>query len=148
MLVPLKVKIKKLSPDAVLPRYAHGPDCDAGMDLHALDETTIQPGQRRLIRTGISVELIPGIEAQIRSRSGLALKHGVAVLNAPGTIDPSYRNDVGVILINLGQFPFEIRRGDRIAQMVIARYEPVEWDEQSDLAESMRGQNGFGSTGV
>jgi dUTP pyrophosphatase len=146
----MQIKIN-LQPGAQVPTYAHGPEEDAGMDLRALladdDYTVILPWRRALIPTGVSIELPPGFEAQVRSRSGLAHKHGVCVLNAPGTIDPSYRGDIGVVLYNAGNRPFEIHNGDRIAQLVIARYEPIQW-VQSSLSGSYRGTDGFGSTGV
>lgn len=142
----MKIGIKRLHPDAVLPRYAHGPDEDAGMDLHALMDTTLEPGVAVLVPTGLSIEVPPGYEAQLRPRSGMALKHSITLPNAPATIDPGYRGEVRVILLNLGKNPYPIKAGDRIAQMVIARYERIEWDER-DLNESNRGEGGFGSSG-
>lgn len=119
------------------------------MDLRAnLDAPVLlMPGQRALVPTGLFLELPEGTEAQVRPRSGLALKHGVTVLNAPGTIDADYRGEVGVILINHGEVPFEVRDGERIAQLVIARYERVTFTEVADLAVSERGSGGFGHTG-
>ena len=130
-----------------LPQYATGHS--AGLDLRAnLDApVTLAPGQRALVPTGLFLELPEGTEAQVRARSGLALKHGVTVLNAPGTIDADYRGEVGVILINHGQEPFEVKDGERIAQLVIARYERVTFAEVADLAVSERGAGGFGHTG-
>ncbi|HEY4586324.1 MAG TPA: dUTP diphosphatase [Brevundimonas sp.] len=123
----------------------------AGMDLRAAlaeDETLVlEPGQRKLIPTGLKIALEPGYEAQVRPRSGLALKHGISAPNAPGTIDSDYRGEIGVILINHGELPFEIKRGDRIAQMVIARYEQAQMVEVPALDETDRGDGGFGSTG-
>ena len=121
----------------------------AGMDLKAnIDSVwTLQPMERKLIPTGLKIQLPEGFEAQVRPRSGLALKHGITVLNAPGTIDADYRGEIGVILINLGQEPFEIQPGERIAQLVIARYEKAEWKEVELLNETNRGAGGFGSTG-
>lgn len=142
----MRLKIKKLSPEACVPEYAHGPEEDAGMDLRAVERVVLQPGVPRLVPTGLAIELPPGYEAQIRPRSGLALKHAITVPNAPATIDPGYRGEVKVILLNLGSAEYTIEHGDRIAQMVIARYEAVEWEE-TDLAESRRGQGGFGSSG-
>ena len=130
----------------MLPEYAHGPEEDAGMDLCAVEEVTLEPGVPRLVPTGLAVEVPPGYEAQVRPRSGLALKHAIAMPNAPGTIDPGYRGEVRVILLNLGREPYTIHAGDRIAQMIVARYEAVEWVE-SELAESRRGTGGFGSSG-
>ncbi|MBP7409571.1 MAG: dUTP diphosphatase [Flavobacteriales bacterium] len=130
-----------------LPQYATGQS--AGMDLRANLEAPILllPGQRALVTTGLFLELPEGTEAQVRPRSGLALKHGVTVLNTPGTIDADYRGEVGVILINHGQEPFEVKDGERIAQLVIARYERVNFTEVADLSVSERGAGGFGHTG-
>lgn len=121
----------------------------AGMDLHAhlSDSIVLQPGERKLIPTGLTLELPEGYEAQIRPRSGLALKHGITVLNSPGTIDADYRGEVKVLLINLGQEPFEIANGERIAQMVIARHETVKWMMAEQLTETARGAGGYGSSG-
>lgn len=122
----------------------------AGMDLRAhLDAPVeLQPGQRLLIPTGLHIELPEGYEAQVRPRSGLALKHGVTVLNAPGTIDADYRGEVGVLLINLGHEPFTVADGERIAQMVVARHETVEWQPAQALSESERGAGGYGHSGT
>ena len=138
--------IKKLHADAITPRYAHGPAEDAGMDLHSVEEVTLDPGETKLVATGLAIELPSGYEAQIRPRSGLALKHSITLPNSPATIDPGYRGEIRVILQNLGREPFRILPGERIAQMVIARYEAVEWEE-GDLADSVRGEGGFGSSG-
>lgn len=123
----------------------------AGMDLRAAigaDEVlTLQPGARALVPTGLKIALEPGFEAQVRPRSGLALKHGITTLNSPGTIDSDYRGELGVILINHGQEAFEIRRGERIAQMVIARHEQCTIEITDTLDETQRGEGGFGSTG-
>jgi dUTP pyrophosphatase len=140
------MRIQKLRPDAILPEYAHGPEEDAGMDLRAVEEVTLEPGVPRLVPTGLAVEVPPGYEAQVRPRSGLALKHTIAMPNAPGTIDPGYRGEIRVILLNLGREPYTIHAGDRIAQMIVARYEAVEWAEET-LADSRRGTGGFGSSG-
>ena len=131
-----------------LPTYAT--EDSAGMDLSAaLDEAIeIAPGQRALVPTGLSISLRPGYEAQIRPRSGLALKHGITVLNAPGTIDADYRGEIKVILANLGSEDFTIERGMRIAQMVVARHANVEWNIVESLEETDRGTGGFGSTGT
>lgn len=121
----------------------------AGMDVYAAcnDDILLKPGQRVLIPTGFSIAIPAGYEAQIRPRSGLALKYGITCLNSPGTIDSDYRGEVGVILANLGQEDFVIKRGDRIAQMVIAKVERVSWDFQKSLSETSRATGGFGSTG-
>jgi len=142
----MRIKILKSHPDAVLPAYAHGPAEDAGMDLHAVEEVTLTPGVARLVPTGLTLELPSGYEGQVRPRSGLALKHSITIPNAPGTIDPGYRGEVRVILLNLGAAPYTVHAGDRIAQLIVARYEAVEWDE-ADLADSARGAGGFGSSG-
>lgn len=123
----------------------------AGMDLRAAvaenAPLTLQPGERSLVPTGLSIALPAGFEAQIRPRSGLALKHGITCLNTPGTIDADYRGEVKVLLINLGQEPFAIRRGERIAQMVVAPVTQAEWRVVESLSETARGAGGFGSTG-
>ena len=121
----------------------------AGMDLRAHLEApvTLQPGERRLIPTGLHIALPQGLEAQVRPRSGLAYKHGITVLNSPGTIDADYRGDVGVILINHGQEAFEVAPGDRIAQLVVARYERFDWTPVESLDETSRGAGGFGHSG-
>ena len=142
----MKVRIKRLRDDAFLPVYAHGPSEDAGLDLQAADEATLAPGVPQLVPTGLAIELPPGCEAQIRPRSGLALKHAITLPNSPATIDPGYRGEIRVILLNLGKDDYVVHRGDRIAQMVIARYESVEWEE-GELGDSARGTGGFGSSG-
>lgn len=143
---PIPVKIRRLHPDAQLPRYAHGPAEDAGMDLHSVESVNLAPGERKLVSTGLAIELPPGYEAQLRPRSGLALKYGITLPNAPATIDPGYRGELKIILQNLGSEAFKVEPGERIAQMVVARYEAVEWDE-TELSESDRGAGGFGSSG-
>ena len=142
----MKIKVVNNSSNE-LPKFAT--EDSAGMDLRAnlMEEITINPGQRRLVSTGIKIAIPPGYEAQIRPRSGLAIKYGVTVLNSPGTIDADYRGDVGVILINLGQNHFSIKPGDRIAQMVITKYERFEWNQSDDLDETLRGGGGFGHSG-
>lgn len=131
-----------------LPQYAT--PLSAGVDLRANLEAPIvvQPMARVLVPTGLFMALPAGVEAQVRPRSGLALKHGLTVLNSPGTIDADYRGEVCVILVNLGQEAFVIERGERIAQLVLSRHEVIEWEETSELAASDRGAGGFGSTGV
>lgn len=121
----------------------------AGMDLaaHLTESITLQPLERKLIPTGLSIELPQGLEAQVRSRSGLALKHGITVLNAPGTIDADYRGEIGVILINLSNEVFEINNGDRIAQLIVTKYENISWNSVNSLNDTKRGSKGFGSTG-
>ena len=142
----MQLRIQKLRPDAILPKYAHGSHEDAGMDLCAVEDATLEPGVPRLVPTGLTVEIPPGYEAQVRPRSGLALKHAIAMPNAPGTIDPGYRGELRVLLLNLGREAYTVHAGDRIAQMIVARYEAVEWVE-GELADSARGTGGFGSSG-
>jgi dUTP pyrophosphatase len=140
----MKIRIKKLHPDAVLPAYAHGPAEDAGLDLHALERAELMPGVAHPVPTGLAIELPPGYEAQVRPRSGLAMKHSVSVNF--GTIDPGYRGEIRVIMFNLGKAPYVVERWDRIAQLVVSRYEGIEWEE-GDLGDSSRGEGGFGSSG-
>ena len=142
----MKVKIVNRSP---YPCPAYATPQSAGVDLHAhLEEPVIlKPLQRALVPTGLYIALPAGFEAQVRPRSGLAAKHGITVLNTPGTIDADYRGEIRVILINLSDEAFEIAPGERIAQMVIARHEQVEWEEADELDSTERGAGGFGSTG-
>ena len=142
----MKVKIVNGS---AWPAPAYATIQSAGMDLKANIEepVTIAPLQRVMVPTGLSIALPEGTEAQIRPRSGLAAKHGVTVLNSPGTIDADYRGEIKVILVNLSDTPFIVNPGERIAQMVIARYEHVEWDEVETIDGTDRGEGGFGSTG-
>src|SRR5262249_45717538 len=126
--------------------YAHGSAEDAGMDLHAVAAAVLKPNIAEAVPTGIAIELPSGYEAQVRPRSGLALKHAVTLPNSPATIDPGYRGEIRVIMLNRGTTDYKIEKGDRIAQLVVARYEPVEWEE-GELNESTRGVSGFGSSG-
>lgn len=144
---PIVIPIRNNSTNE-LPSYATS--LAAGMDIRAFlqEPIKLRPMQRALIPTGLFVELPEGYEAQIRPRSGLALKSGITVLNSPGTIDADYRGEIGVILINLSDQCFEIQSGDRIAQMIIAPVSTVQWTEQSELSETERGDGGFGHTGV
>ena len=142
------MKIKRLHPDAQLPQYTHGPNEDAGMDLRSVSDVVLEPGTPQLVPTGLAIELPPGFEAQIRPRSGLSLKHAITVPNSPATIDPGYRGEIQVILLNLGREPYTIPRGDRIAQMVIAPVVQAVWREAESLDETARGAGGYGSTGV
>jgi dUTP pyrophosphatase len=140
----MQIRIKKLHPDAQLPVYAHGPAEDAGLDLRAVERVVLQPGLAQGVPTGLAIELPPGYEAQVRPRSGLALKHSLTVNF--GTIDPGYRGEIRVIMFNLGRADYAIEKGDRIAQLVIGRYEAIEWEE-GELGDSARGAGGFGSSG-
>lgn len=146
----IRVSIQRLPDAADLPLPAYASDHAAGLDLLAAvdGETVLEPGLFALIPTGIRIALPDGHEAQVRPRSGLAAKHGVTVLNSPGTIDADYRGEVKVILINHGDQPFTVTRGMRIAQMVIAPVSRAAWTEVADLPASSRGNGGFGSTGV
>lgn len=145
------VQIQRLPHAHDLPLPAYETAGSAGMDLRAAvaedQPLTLAPGARALVPTGLKIALQPGYEAQVRPRSGLALKHGLTCLNSPGTIDSDYRGEVGVILANLGAEPFVVRRGERIAQMVIAAYAQAKLEEVTALDETARGAGGFGSTG-
>ncbi len=142
------IKFKKLHPDAIIPCYAH--EGDAGMDLFSVNDHIIEPLSYKLIPTGLACEFPAGTEGQIRSKSGIALKNGVFVLNSPGTIDENYRGEIGVILYNLNtKEPFVIKKGQKIAQMVIANVEYVNIVETSEMSTNTnRGSGGFGSTGL
>jgi dUTP pyrophosphatase len=141
-----RVKIINTS-NLPLPQYQT--ELSAGMDIPAYIESsvTLQPGDRTLIPTGLFLEIPPGYEIQIRPRSGLALKHGITVLNSPGTVDADYRGEIKVLLINHGQEPFVISKGDRIAQMILAKYEVISWEATSQLNTTERGNGGYGSSG-
>lgn len=143
----IKVKIKKLKDNALVPKYQT--EHASGMDLHAcLDSPkTLQPMERAIIPTGLAIELPVGYEAQIRARSGLSAKHGITMSNGVGTIDADYRGEVGVLIINLSQGPFTIEPNMRIAQMIVARYEQVQFQEIDELNPTQRGEVGYGSTG-
>lgn len=141
----VRVRVKRVR-EVPLPQMAH--EGDAGVDLHAAVEARLGPGERGAVPTGLIFEIPIGFEIQVRPRSGLALKTGLTVLNAPGTIDAGYRGEVCVILYNASKEPVMVHPGDRIAQAVLARVERIEWVEAEELAESSRGAGGFGSTGV
>ena len=141
----MKLKIKKLNEKALIPAYQTKEA--AGFDLHATEDVVINPGERKLIGTGLAFEIEFGYEVQIRPRSGLAYKHGITVLNTPGTIDSDYRGEIKVLLINLGREAFEIKVGERIAQAVIAPIKQAEIVEVEELSATVRGAGGFGSTG-
>ncbi len=141
----MQLRVKRLSSSATLPVRAH--PADAGLDLHSAVDLDILPGETRLVGTGLALELPPGTEAQVRPRSGLALTYSVTVLNTPGTIDEGYRGEVGVILINHGQRVFEVRRGMKVAQLVVQPTLAVEIVAVDALSDTSRGERGFGSTG-
>jgi dUTP pyrophosphatase len=142
----MRIRLKRIHPDAVAPRYAHSAQEDAGMDLHAVEPVTLEPGVPAAVPTGLVLEIPPGYEGQVRPRSGLALRHAISMPNAPGTIDPGYRGELQVLLVNLGREVYTVHKGDRIAQLVVARYEAVEWDE-GEVNSTGRGEGGFGSSG-
>lgn len=142
----MKVKIQKIKEDAVIPSYAH--DGDAGVDIYSAEDYTLKPLERVLVSTGIRIAVPNGYEAQIRPKSGLAINHGISIVNTPGTIDSGYRGEVGVIAINLGQGDFTIEKGKKIAQIVFNKIENVKFEEVKDLDNTKRGDGGFGSTGL
>ena len=142
----MTLRFKRIHPDAVLPAYAH--PSDAGMDVRSVADIVIPRGGRTLVPTGLVAIIPPMHEIQVRPRSGLALKHGVTVLNTPGTIDSGYRGEIGVILANMGDAAFSVRKGDRIAQIVIAPVTAAVIEEADAVDETVRGAGGFGSTGV
>jgi dUTP pyrophosphatase len=139
------LKVKRLTPDAHVPRYAH--EGDAGLDLFANQHVDLAPGESAIVKTGVSIELPPGTEGQVRPRSGMAARHAVTVLNTPGTIDEGYRGEVGVILINHGRAPFTVEQGMKIAQLVVAPVTRVTVETADNLSDTHRGEGGFGSTG-
>lgn len=140
------LKVEKINDKAITPNYAN--KGDAGLDLYSVEELMLNPGERGLIHTGIKIQLPKDTEAQIRPRSGLALKHGISLVNAPGTIDEGYRGEIGVIVINHGKEAFKVEEGMKIAQMVVKPVWKVEVEEVSSLSESERGSKGYGSSGI
>jgi dUTP pyrophosphatase len=140
----MRIRIKKLHVDAVLPSYAHGPDEDAAMDLRSVERIVLSPGMAQAVPTGIAIELPAGYEAQVRPRSGMALKHSITVNF--GTIDPGYRGEIRVVMFNLGRADYTVEKGDRIAQLIVSKYQAVDWEE-GELGDSARGAGGFGSSG-
>jgi dUTP pyrophosphatase len=143
----LKLRYRKLVDNAIAPEFAHGAAEDAGMDLYSSEAAELPPMEWRNVGTGICIEIPPGYEGQLRPRSGLARRHGLTLLNSPATIDPGYRGELRVTLINFGRETYQVRPGDRIAQLVIASYASVRWELAESLGESQRGRGGFGSTG-
>lgn len=146
MIEMLKVKIQRLDNSLPLPSYKT--PFSAGMDLYSRIDVVLKRGEITLVPTGVAISLPEGYEAQIRPRSGLALKHGLTLLNTPGTIDADYRGEIALIMINVGKEDFVVEKGMRLAQMVITRYEKVEFEEVDALPDSQRGTGGFGSTGI
>ena len=142
----MKIEVRKMGEDVKLPEYQHyGEDC--GMDLMSRYKYTLEPGEYKLTKTGLKIAIPQGYGGFVYPRSGLALKKGITVLNADGVIDPGYRGELGVILINHGDNKFEIKKGDRIAQLIIHRTFTVEWEKVDNLEKSQRGSGGFGHTG-
>jgi dUTP pyrophosphatase len=146
----VRIRLRRLPHGRDLPLPAAASPGSAGVDLRAAveEDLTVRPGERVLVPTGLVLEIPPGFEGQVRPRSGLALEHGLTLANPPGTIDSDYRGEVRVILIHLGDAPVTVSRGDRVAQLVVARVEAVEWEEAQELEGSERGDGGFGSTGL
>lgn len=142
----MKLLVEKINEKAIIPFQAH--EGDAGMDLFSVEEVVLKPMERKLIHTGIRIQLPKNTEAQIRPRSGLALKNGITVLNTPGTIDEGYRGEIGIILINLGQEEFKVTQGMKVAQMVIKPTLTLDVEQVIELTLTDRGEGGFGSTGV
>lgn len=147
---PVRVRVRRLEhgKDLRLPRPASSGSSGADLRAAIPDDTTLAPGERALVPTGLVLEIPPGWEGQVRPRSGLALRHGLTVANAPGTIDSDYRGEVAVLLINLGVEPHTVHRGDRIAQLVVAPVSRVDWEEVDEVGATVRGGGGFGSTGI
>lgn len=142
----MKIKIQKINSEAIIPHYVH--KGDAGMDLYSIEDAVLLAGERKLIGTGLKFEIPMGFELQVRPKSGLAANFGVTVLNTPGTVDCGYRGEVKVILFNSSKNDYQVKKGEKIAQAVIARYEEAEIEEASELSETSRGDGGFGSTGL
>lgn len=140
------IKIKKLHPDAVIPSYAH--KGDSGMDVYSIEDFELKTFERKLVKTGLSFEIPFGYEIQTRPKSGLAIKHGITIVNAPGTIDSCYRGELGIILMNTGKEVYHVKRGEKIAQIVLQKVEEIEFEEVKELDETSRGEGGFGSTGL
>jgi dUTP pyrophosphatase len=142
----MEIKFQKIHEDAIIPKFAK--EGDAGLDITAIESCLLNPGQHFLVKTGLKMEIPYGYEAQVRPRSGLALKNKITVLNSPGTIDSGYRGEIGVIMMNHSSEIFQVNKGERIAQLVIAKHETPEIHEVEELEESKRGEGGFGSTGL
>lgn len=140
------VKVKRLSPEAKMPKLEH--EGDAGFDLYSVEDAVLKPMQRKLIGTGISIEIEKGYEAQVRPKSGLAIENGITMLNTPGTIDSGYRGEIKVIVINLGEKEYRVEKGKKIAQIVFAKVETPKILEVNELEPSSRSNRGFGSTGL
>ncbi|MDD5163528.1 MAG: dUTP diphosphatase [Candidatus ainarchaeum sp.] len=142
----LKVRVKKLCPEARIPKLEHSGD--SGVDLYSVESCTIMPGEIRLVKTGLAISFPEGFEAQVRPKSGLALNSGIGIVNSPGTIDSGYRGEICVILVNHGKKDFVVEKGKKICQMVFQKIEKPEFEISESLDETKRGKNGFGSTGL
>ena len=142
----IKIKIKKLNPEAIIPHYSH--EGDAGMDVYSCEDYLINPLERKLISTGLIFEIPRGFEIQVRPKSGLALKSGITVLNTPGTLDSGYRGELKIILFNTSNKLYQVKKSEKIAQIVLARYEEAEIEETNELSQTKRAEGGFGSTGL
>ena len=147
-LPPITIRIKRLAHGQDLPLPVYATQGAAGMDVVAAEDLDLEPGRRHAVATGFAIAIPPGYEVQVRPRSGLALKHGITVPNTPGTIDSDYRGELKIIMINLGDAPFPVRRGDRVAQLVVAPVQYAGFVEVDELDDTVRGTGGFGSTGV
>ena len=143
--MPIELKVKKIHPDAIIPSYAH--PGDSGMDVYSIENYSLSPGSRILVQTGLKVEFSEGYEIQVRPKSGLALKSGITVLNTPGTVDSGYRGEIGVILINHSRETYSVKKGDKVAQIVLAPVVKMIIKEIENLSDTSRGEGGFGSTG-
>jgi len=141
----IEIKIKRLRENAILPKKAY--EHDAAFDLHAAEDVMLKPGERKPVKTGLAVEMPQNYHAEIRPRSGLAAKHGVTIINTPGTVDSGYRGELMVILINHGNEEFLVRTGERIAQILFSKVDPITFTEVDELADTERGEKGFGSSG-
>jgi len=145
---PVAISVKRLPHGSDLPLPAYATEGAAGLDVVSAEDVTLAPGGRHAVATGFAIAIPPGYEVQVRPRSGLALKHGISLPNSPGTIDSDYRGELKIIMINLGGEAFEVQRGDRIAQLVVAPVQTAHFLEVAELDETVRGAGGFGSTGV
>ena len=141
----VKIKIKKIHPDAIIPKYAH--KGDSGMDVYSIEEFKLKTLERKLVKTGLSFEIPIGYEIQTRPKSGLAIKYGITIVNAPGTIDSCYRGELGIILMNTDKENYSVKKGEKIAQIVLQKVEEIEFIKTENLNSTSRGENGFGSTG-
>lgn len=141
----VEIKIQRIHNDAIIPVYAH--TADSGADLFSIEDYTLQPGERIIVHTGIKLQIPEGYEGQVRSKSGLAVRYGIKVLNSPGTIDAHYRGEIGVILINLGKEPYEVKKWQKVAQIVFQEVKRADFKLSESLEDTVRGEGGFGSTG-